>query len=274
MKKIIYTTDYSESSVAALQYAVTLGRLLKMDVIALHVYDPAEEEEQKKDKKQVRKQHQDRLLEFCKSHLGDSYRPSELTVAAIKGNNIAQAVSDFIRDLQVHLVIMGACGTKTLKEMFVSSTTRDMINFSPFPVLAVPADYKSHKIQHILFASVLDERDIDQLEDLVQIMAPAKPSIEILHITHKEDGPAKEALEEFKERVEKRISYSNFSFRYVQSDQVFESLRNAIEESNPDLMMMPVHKEKNEVNRIIIRDKTKNLQSCTKVPLLSFPAAT
>ena len=271
MKKIIYTTDYSESSIAALQYAVKLGQLLKMDVIALHVYPSAEEDG--KDKKEARQIHQNKLLDFCKKNLEERYEPSELSVAAIKGNDIAQSIASFIRDMQVHLVIMGACGTKTLKEMFLSSTTRDMINCCPFPVLAVPADYKPHKIQHILFASVLDERDIEQLEDLVQIMAPAKPKIDILHITHKAEEPAQAALEEFEKRVEKKLSYDNFSYKYIKSDQIFETLRLAIEESKPDLMMMPQRSDKSEVNKIIIRDKTKNLQSCTKVPLLSFPTA-
>ena len=271
MKKIIYTTDYSEISVAALHYAVTLGKLLKMDVIALHVY-PSAEEEQQKDKKEVRKEHQEKLLKFCKTHLKEEYEASELTVAAIKGNNIAQAIAGFIRDMQVHLVITGACGTKTLKEMFVSSTTRDMINSSPFPVLAVPADYKSQKIKNILFASTLDERDISQLEGLVEIMAPAKPKIDILHITHKEGESAEVALDEFRKKVEKKITYENFSFRYIQSKQIFETLRAAIKETKPDLMLMPDRREKSEMDRIIIRDKTKNLQACTKVPLLSFPA--
>lgn len=271
MKKIIYTTDYSQSSIAALQYAVKLGQLLKMDVIALHVYPPSEEEGQ--DKKEVRQKHQKKLLDFCKEELKDRFNDSELSVAAIKGNNIAQAVSQFIRDMQVHLVIMGACGTKTFKEMFLSSTTRDMINFCPFPVLAVPANYRPHKIQHILFASVLDERDIDQLQDLVKIMAPAKPKIEILHITHKDEAAAQAALDGFRKKVEQKLSYENFSYKYIQSNQIFESLRQAIEEANPDLMLMPDRSEKSEVDRIIIRDKTKNLQTCTKVPLLSFPAA-
>ncbi|MGB7785050.1 MAG: universal stress protein [Salinimicrobium sp.] len=270
MKKIIYTTDYSQSSIAALEYAVKLGQLLDMDVIALHVYPLSEEEGQ--DKKEVREKHRKKLLEFCKEQLQERYNASELSVAAIKGNNIAQATAQFIRDMQVHLVIMGACGTKTLKEMFLSSTTRDMINFCPFPVLAVPADYKPHKIQHILFASVLDDRDIEQLQDLVQIMAPAKPKIEILHITHKDEAAAQAALEGFKEKVEQKLSYENFLYRYIQSNQVFETLRAAIDEANPDLMMMPDRSEKSEMDKIIIRDKTKNLQSCTKVPLLSFPA--
>lgn len=271
MKKIVYITDYSENSVAALKYAAKLGKLLEMDVIALHVYPPAEEEGRGVLKKDVRKKHQAKLLDFCQLHLKERYKTSEITVAAIKGGNVAQAVASFIRDMQVHLVVMGACGSKTLKEMFLSNIAQDLMDYSHFPVLAVPPDYKPQAIKNILFASVLDARDIEQLQSLVQIMAPAKPKIDILHVTHKTQAAAQAALDEFEQQVQKEIPYDNFRFRYIQSNEVFETLRAAVDESKPDLMLMPDCSNKNEVDRIIIRDKTKNLQSCTKVPLLSFP---
>lgn len=273
MKKIIYTTDFSENSTPALKYAVTLAKLLGDDVIALHVYPPQEENGMHKpeERKPVREKHQNDLLNFCKKHLGDQYDASSFSVAAIKGANTSKAISDFVRDLNIRMIVMGACGTSTLKEVFMGSTTKEMMEVSPFPILAVPAGYKPGKVEKVFFASVLDNEDIEHLAELVQIISSAQPEIQVVHITHKEARQAKKALSEFEKKVKEKTNYSKMSFMTIYSEDVFETLKSSIEEIKPDVVVMPEQKEKNEVNKMIIRDKVKHMQSCTKVPLLSFP---
>ncbi|MFD2518915.1 universal stress protein [Salinimicrobium flavum] len=270
MKKIIYTTDYSNNSIAALKYAAAMGDLLKTDVIVLHVYPPSEEGS---GKKEVRKMHQEKLLEFCKEHLKDKFDSTEISVAAVKGANVAHAISEFVRDMNVYMIVMGACGTSTFKEVLVGSTTKEMLGASPFPVLAVPADFNSDKVEKVMFASVLADEDINNLAELINILAPAKPEINVIHITHKDEEAAAKALEDFKHRVTQVINYENLTFRNIYSFQIFDTLQETIDETKPDFIVMPEHREKNELNKVIIRDRVKRMQSCTKVPLLSFPPA-
>lgn len=269
MKKIIYATDYSSGSVAALKYAVSLGKLIKEDVIALHIYDP-EEEHSTGDKKQVRKKHQDKLAAFCKENLGETYHSADLSYAAVKGTNVPEAILGFVRDLNVHMIVMGACGTSTLKEVFLGSTTKLMSELSPFPVLAVPPSFKPGKLESVMFSSLLRKEDIGHLEDLIHILNQARPEINIVHITHKEEPLASLAMENFKELVMRKIEYPLLKFHSIHSNHVYETLEHAIEDMDPDLVVMPTLKEKSEVDKVYIRDKIKKMQSCTKVPILTF----
>lgn len=269
MKKIICAIDYSSNSIAALKYAVSLGHLLKEDIIVLHVYNP-EIEHVLHGKKGARKTHQEKLSDFCKSHLQDQFNPSEISFAAIGGENIPEAISDFVRDLNIHMIVMGACGTSTIKEMILGSTTKEMSEISPFPVLAVPSDFIPGTVKKVIFASVLDDKDVDHLLDLVHILSPATPEINVVHITHKEEISATKKIEDFKARVEKRTNYSNLTYHSIFSANVYETLENTIDELNADLVVLPDFKGKNEVNKVIIRDKIKHMQSCTKIPVLSF----
>lgn len=269
MKKIIYATDYSPGSVAALKYAVSLGELIREDVIVLHIYDP-EEEHAAGGKQKIRKKHQDKLAAFCKENLGEKYHATDLSYAAIKGVSVPEAILEFVRDLNIHMIVMGACGTSTLKEMFLGSTTKLMSDLSPFPVLAVPPAFKSERLASVMFSSLLRKEDIEHLEDLIQILNPVKPEINIVHITHKEEPVATTAMESFKDLVLRKIEYPVLKFHSIHSNHVYETLEHAIEDMDPDLVVMPTFEEKNEVNKVIIRDKIKKMQSCTKIPILTF----
>ena len=50
------------------------------------------------------------------------------------------------------------------------------------------------------------------------------------------------------------------------------TIKKEIEDSRPDMFVIREDPEKNEVNKIIIRDKLKWIQSCTAAPMLNFPA--
>lgn len=267
MKKIIYTTDYSENSIAALKYAANLGKVMGTDVIVLHVYDPSEQDKEKN----ARKKHQEKLTHFCKDHLGEQFSSSLISVAAIKGNNAPRAILEFVRDLDVSMIVMGACGTSTLKEMFVGSTTKEMTAISPFPVVAVPANHKLFEVKEMMFPSTLEGKDIENLQELIKILSPIKPEIRVVHVTHKEQEEAEDVLTEFRKKAQDKLSYDHLEYKLIHSPKVYEALKQEIEESKPDMVVIREYPDKNEVNKLIIRDKIKWIQSCTNAPILHFP---
>lgn len=273
MKKIIYITDYSANSISGLKYAVNLGNLLGDDVMALHVYASEEETALKKDKNQLRNLHQKKLRDFCKTNLGEKFSQADLSFAAVKGSDVPKTIIDFVRDLNVHMIVMGACGTSTIKEIFQGSTTREMIEISPFPVVAVPKEFTAEGVDKVVFASVLKDGDVDNILELVQMMGSLKPQIEVIHVTQKSAGPAQEALNDFQKKVLERTDYEKINFNSFFSEDVYSTLELAIEQNQPDLVIIPEQREKNQVGKIIIRDRIKKVQSHTKVPLLSFPMA-
>lgn len=269
MKKIIYATDYSANSIAALKYAAYMGKILQFDVIALHIYDPSEEEEG--GKLEIRKHHQQKLVEYCKEHLQESFSEAEISVAAIKGKNVPHAILDFVRDIDVQMIIMGSCGTSTLKELLVGSTTKELMEISHFPILAVPPDQQPGKITEVMFASTLEDEDISYLQDLTRMLSPIGAHIKVVHITHKDGETAQKALDDFKLKVEEKISYKDIEYQSIHSSNVYDTLHKTIDETKPDIVVIGEHPEKSEINKVIKRDRVKKMQSCTKVPILTLP---
>jgi nucleotide-binding universal stress UspA family protein len=269
MKKIIYTTDYSSNSIAALKYAASLGRSLNTDVIVLHVYSPEEEDGAKR--KEIIKEHQEKLKSFCKEHLQKDFEITALSFAAVKGANVAKAIADFLRDMAVYLLVMGASRTSTLKEVFLSSTSKQVTAALPFPVFAVPAEYEAGEVKKVIFASLLNDEDIEKLGELLQILEFLNPKIEVVHVTHKAPSPASEALKAFEQKLTERISYKNIKCRSIFSEDVYEKLKETIIEEKPDMVAFPESREKNDMDRMVIREKIKGVQTATGVPVICFP---
>lgn len=269
MKKIIFATDYSEDSVAALKYAVYMGKMLKTDVIALHIYSPSEEGE----KMECIKKNQEKLLGFCRDHLKEQVSDCEISVAAVKGGNVPRTILDFVRDLNVQMIIMGAGDTGTIKDLLLGSITKEMTEISPFPILAIPPDQSPDKMDEILFASTFEDPDVGNLLDLTRMFSTLNPRINVVHITHKNNGTAERALEEFKLKVEKKVSYNKLSFKTIHSTHVYETLQKTIAETKPDMVVISDYHQKSEINKVIKREKVKKMQSYTRVPLLTIPAA-
>ncbi|WP_029033242.1 universal stress protein [Salinimicrobium terrae] len=269
MKKIIYATDFSENSVAALRYATELARVIGDDLIALHVYPPQETEKLGSD---FLKEHQKELQGFCKLHLGEIYDPQMISPAVVSGPDVAEEILKFTKDLQVRMIVMGACGASKLKDRFVGTTTNEMIGKSYLPILAVPPHFTFKQPQNIFFASTFDDQELIYLKELIPLAKSLNAKIEVVHITHKKEDEALKNLKMFQEKIESEIPYSNIDYKTLYSSEVFDTLRKAIEKDHPDIVMMPEKRNMNLFKRGLVRDRIKRMQSCSPIPLLTFPA--
>ena len=268
MKKIIYATDFSFNSVAALKYAAQLAQMLGDDLIALHVYPPGGE----KMNGEFLKQHQKDLKAFYEPHLKETYDPNLVSPAVITGSNVADEILKFAKDLNTRMIVMGSCGSSKIKDKLFGTSTAEMIGKSQFPVLAVPPDFKFRKPKKILFASTFEDQDIVYLKEVTGLAKILHAEIEILHITHRGETEAIDHLSTFKKKVKAEVPYLRISYKTLFSYEIVDTLKKAIEEEQPDIVLMPDRKNSNQFKRTVIRDRIKKMQSCSPSPLLSYPA--
>lgn len=271
MKKIIYTSDFSKNSIAALKYANFLGELFDVEVIALHVAKKEELKATKEEnKKQARLAVKKQLDDFCSKNLGRDLNEVNLTTAVVSANSVTNGILDFIRNMEVQMLIMGACGSGTFKDFFLGSSTKDMLELSPFPLLAVPPNYKDPKLEKVIYTSDLEEEDLKNIAELVKILHPVKVKIVVLHVSDKAEQQVNELLTWFKDLLAEKLKYPHLEYKMVFSDEIFKTLKNNIEVQNPDMVVMLERQPRKDKTSILHRDMVKRFQSCTRVPLLSF----
>jgi len=272
MKKIIYTTDYSENSVSALKYTYALSKLLQTDVIVLHIFNeqPEPENELISEEKLLVQHHKNRIRNFCSSHLKQDFDSLNFSEAAVRGTDVSHEILRFVRDLNVYMLVMGSSITGNLKELFLGSTTTKMLEISPFPLLIVPTGFIFKKLERIVYTSDLQLKDIYNIGELVKIINPLNTKIIIVHISKEDNLINKNLLEWFKKSLSEKVDYPNIEIEIIFSEDIFETMKLAIEESDADMVAMMERTHKPEINYLLHRDLVKRMQSSLKVPLLSF----
>lgn len=272
MKKIIYTTDFSDNSVSALKYTYALSKLLQVDVIVLHIFkeQPEPENELISEEKLIVQHHKDRIRDFCSLHLKQDFDSLNFSEAVVKGTDVSHEILHFVRDINVCLLIMGACGSGNLKELFLGGTTTGILAISPFPLLIVPTGFVFKKLEKILYASDLQQKDIYNIGELVKIINPLNTKITVIHVSKEDNLMNKNLLEWFRKSLSEKVNYPNIEIETVISEDIFETLKLSIDESEADMVAMMERKHKPEINYLLHRDLVKRMQSSLKVPLLSF----
>lgn len=272
MKKIIYTTDFSDNSVSALKYSYALSNLLQADVIVLHIFkeQPEPEKELISDEKLIVQHHKDRIRDFCSLHLKQDFESLNFSEAAVQGTDVSREILHFVRDINVCMLVMGACGTSNLKELFLGSTTTEMLAISPFPLLIVPTGFVFKKLEKIVYTSDLQLKDIYNIGELVKIVSPLNSKIVVIHVSKEDTLMNKNLLEWFRKSLSEKVNYPHIEIEIIFSEEIYETLKLYIEESEADMVAMLERKHKPEINYLLHRDLVKRMQSSLKVPLLSF----
>ncbi|MGD2108794.1 MAG: universal stress protein [Phycisphaerae bacterium] len=142
-KKIVFPTDFSDLSLAALNYARQLVEGFKAQLYCLHVVDdayqywsamgpesipvgpPAEE---------LLDLGRKRMEQFCSEHLAD-LDPPPITHVAI-GRPFAEIIA-YARENDVCLIVMGTHGRGAIAHVLLGSTTEKVVRKAPCAVLTV-----------------------------------------------------------------------------------------------------------------------------------------
>lgn len=266
MEKIIYATNFSKDSVAALKYSYGIRKLYAAEVIVLHVFDAGSGSDEKT--KIIDKRRE--LEDFCSLHLGEKYDDLDLSASVINGSDVVPEVINFVRDLDVRLLLMGACKPNALNELLLLDTTKEMISKAPFPVLAVPNEFKFKIPEKILYSTDFEEEDVFNISELTKILAPFSAEITVLHVSDEKEEKANRHLIRFKELIAEKVNYDKIHYKIIYSDDIVDSIKTFVEEADIDIVAMLERGKKAELTKILHRDLVKRMQSCLKVPLLSF----
>ena len=135
MQTILYATDYSENSVAALLYANNLCFKLKAKLLVLHVFDHPMSLATKvslaylKKEQELFEVHKMKLEAFCYEHLKDKPIVTNRQVIAIENRSSTDGILETIVSLDPDMVVVGTKGGSALKELLLGSTASDRMPF-------------------------------------------------------------------------------------------------------------------------------------------------
>ncbi len=276
MKTILYATDYSKNSAAALQFAHALCKKLKGNLLVLHVFDLsvtiASTVSLSYSRKEIKvfKEHKERLNSFCEEYLGSEPETLNITLKIIEGTPASESIINYANESNVDLIVVGKKGESAIKEALLGSTTSALTEKADCPVLAIPEDVPDKEIKTIAYAAAFEEVDVFAIEKLVGIAKQIEASIHVVHISTKDEYAGEEQMEWFKEMLQQRINYNKLDFELRFSEDVFSSLKQYLNEINPDLLVMLERQGHSLIKSIWHRDIVKRMMTESKFPLMTY----
>lgn len=274
MKTILYATDYSENSIAALQYALKMSGQMGTRLVITHVFDyHTILNNQGIDtilEESAFKLHRSKLEQFCTTHLGSAWKSPDIQLQAVDNRSVTKGIISVADEWHAYLIVVGMKGGSALQEMIMGSTTQHLIAIAPCPVLSIPADTSYRQPKTIAYATDFEEEDVYAIRKLAGMAGQFDAEIKIVHISTKDEYKGEMQMEWFKDMLKDKVTYAHIDFELLFSENVFEALQRYLENTDSDLMVMLEREHKSIIKKWFHRDLVKKMQSYGRVPLLSF----
>jgi universal stress protein A len=145
LRKILVTTDLSEFSLVAMEYATTFGLLFASKIFLLHVIEGKEVS--------VRRPEADPQAALERFVL-NQINPDIKLIPVVRFGDPASEIRKFAEEEQVDLIILATHGRTGLKHMVMGSVAERVVRLSNIPVLAV----KPHPMRE----SILQNEDVEE----------------------------------------------------------------------------------------------------------------
>ncbi|MFD2512258.1 universal stress protein [Pontibacter locisalis] len=261
MKTFLVPTDFSDSSLRALDYACDLAKEVGAKVIVCHIYDQsalpsfviARE-----------KAHNEECQQKMSNFLAKSQCEGAMTEPVIKGGNVVEEIVDAIDELGVSLVVMATAGEKSLKERFFGTRTEAIAKRGLCSVLVLPESGTIKPIEHIVYAADFENGDQVTVLQLMQLKELFNSTLTFLHIKSKSQ-PDLINDEYVKEELIKQFPQADIQFVEIANENVAEGISRFVHETNTSLLSFTM------LNRIFLERMTHNSVSAKLLRNLNLP---
>ena len=151
LKKILYPTDFSKHSLAALPYAKEMAEKFGAELHVLHVVDSAYQywmaggEDTAAvviSENELMDSAQQQMDDFIEKNLGDYKSP--MTVKLLPGRPFLEIIH-YARDQGIDMIVIATHGYGALTSMLIGSVTEKVLRKAPCPVMTIR--HAEHKFE-------------------------------------------------------------------------------------------------------------------------------
>lgn len=279
MKNIFFPTDFSPAAEKAFIYALHFAAKWGASITTLHVYHHPDVGSL---------YYPEALAKFYETidlNAFQNYRDSipqlkelaekngmgevELRHILQEGKPVVPTILKVVEQEKPDLIIMGTTGARGFKEVFLGSTTGEIMEKAECPVLAVPekAVFDGH-IDRIAFTTSYQEEEKVALRKLIDIFEPFGAEVHCINV---DTGH----IEFYAQRMEKfRQAFpvtDKLLFRVLDDNDLLDGLINYLRKNQIDIIVMLTHR-RGFLQELFNFSKAKAMSYHSKTPVLSIPA--
>jgi nucleotide-binding universal stress UspA family protein len=262
MKQILVATDFSDNASNAMEYAMGLAKILKLEVCAIHAILPTEGVnnsifnaifiEDYYDKKRAT------LKEWADGFTSrDEFK--DVPVVTITGVGfLKNVITRYIDENHVEMLAMGITESTGITGL-TSSNADVLVSLVSIPTLIVPLESKFSYQPVITLATDFETRfsadDVNAINDLLQSFKSEK--LEVLYVTEKSDA---KHIEVGESRLKELIKATPLEFNYIDNSSPLNGIMEFIEKNETDILCL-VKRHHNVIYRLFNRDTVNKVMN-------------
>lgn len=292
IKLILCPIDFSEFSIRAYRYALSVAQHYRAKVVALHIVElwrypyadyVASQGDYQEFCRALHEGGEEKLREFVKNHTQDE-APPELVVH----EGIAvDLILSFAEAQKTDLIVMGTHGRRGFDRLVLGSVTDRVMRRAPCPVLTIckPRDsiaagkgrHHVHHLNRILFCTDFSENSGRALNYAISATGEYDAELTLLHVLEEVPSPGKknEAIARATEQLDKLISSQERNKLKIKTavriGKPYQQIIQLAEEAQVDLVAMGVS-GRGALDRAVFGSTTYRVIQLGPCPVLAVHA--
>lgn len=276
MKNILVTTDFSKNSESAIYYAISIAKLFsaKVEIFNSFVSVPAIGIDggpgiMNETVIQAGMDHNaDRLADLIAGL--DTHLVKNMNISFEVGSgDPVLTICERAREIKCDMIVMGTKGESRIEELLFGSTTVDVMKEASCPVLAIPPDSKFYGIKKIVYASDLEENDVEVIKRVCRLASTFDSDVVVFHAFSEDNMTAQEDADVFNEMLQKNVNYRKLSKESITYGNTHDAILNVIKKDLANLIVMR-EKKRGIFSRLFHPDMVKRINYHTTIPLLTY----
>lgn len=243
LKNILFPTDFSERSAAALPYAAAVARCYQATVYVAHVTvpEPAVAPAAAWDSSSSRiSQPEMAILDRCDLLNGIPYE------TLLEKGEIWEVLSEMIRERDIDLIVVGTHGRGGFKKLILGSVAEEIIREAPCPVMGVGPQVPSRaqlagNMRHILLATDFGGGSLAALKYAVSFAEENRARLTVVHVVDHRDAPRAPNEDAFQLLLSSDLNLVSPPDLLVKSGAPAEVILELAAEMQSDLIVVGVH---------------------------------
>lgn len=278
MGAILVPVDFSDTSKKALYYAATIAQVTSRPIKVVHFFDtvvplgvgfpPSSfiEKASEESQTEINLELKQFVNEISQLKYKELDQELHIHLEVIKGDPIYQ-IEELCKDDKVDLIVMGTTGASGLAEIF-GTVTYEVISKVSVPVLIIPAQSQTKKIEHIVYATNLGENEADTIDTLRELSQDFDASLTCLHFNtdYNEFDEDRQRILDLSEKYA-FTPINKLNFELIAESKVEKGLVEYLDEIKADIVAIkPEHR--GFIANLFHTSLTKKMAYHSKIPVL------
>jgi nucleotide-binding universal stress UspA family protein len=276
--QILVPIDFSENSLAALDYAVAVATKIGAEVTLYHgFYVMAEVQFATIDPSYLNMQidnqelYWNERLEGLKEKLSDKKYADGTPISIkvlVKMGLVADDIGEMVRRGEYQLVVMGTKGASGLERIVLGSIAGAVADQVTCPIMIIPQKAAYNGLRNIVYATDFDRADTTIIDDLLEFCKLFDSKLTCLHITTDSSRAESDKLllDTLKDTYW-HISAANITFALETADSASEGIRRYVHDNQTDMLVL-LNQKRSFIERIFDPSVSKEFTFASDIPIM------